>query len=224
VCVCDISPFFFFAHTHSLRLSILYVHEFSWNEHGFALMERFYPNMAPQYDEVCVCVCVCVCVFEYTCFSLFTHPHHSPPRLFTHANTYPHTYTHIHIHTHAHTQECRTIQELTYNTYFGADDVDTSPLRQAVWYYVLRLYGIQHDDFRYEKINAFLYGPALKRYIEKVACYPSKVTKSDFEALSKFKFDYSERAHITLLAFEAHRQASMLYGLRAIYKASLSSP
>lgn len=142
--------------------SVFSLHDYSWAEHGFALVNRFYQNFAPVLDA-----------------------------------------------------EFQAILNLTYQSYQDMKDVDTSPLRMAVWYYVLRLYGLYHADYSYEKVHIFLTHP-IKVFIEKIACDPETMNIHDFRRLRSHKLNYSERCHIALLAFEAHRQASLLYGLKAL--------
>jgi hypothetical protein len=92
--------------------------------------------------------------------------------------------------------------------------VDTSPYRNAIWYYVHRIFGICHDDYDYRQVNVYLNRPT-KIFIKKVACTPWKVSKNDFE-----HFDHtlsaSEKCHVTLLVAEARKQAGLMYGLRAV--------
>jgi sestrin len=57
--------------------------------------------------------------------------------------------------------------------------IDTTPFRRAVWFYTHRLFGLQHDDFDYNKIPVFLTA-ALKTFIRKIACAPETITKEDF--------------------------------------------
>lgn len=108
------------------------------------------------------------------------------------------------------------IYNLTYNMLATAEKVDTSPFRQAIWYYTLRLYGMCHDDYNYHRIPVFL-SQSVRTYVKKVACDPESLTFADYE-LKGYSFTHPERAHIALLAAEAHRQASLLYGLYALNK------
>ena len=102
--------------------NIFYLHNYNWKDHGYALVKRFYYNLAPLLDD-----------------------------------------------------EMDTIYNLTYNSYMEQKNIDTSAYRQAVWYYVLRLYGLHHDDYDYEKLHIFLNRPT-KIFIEKVACDPEAMT------------------------------------------------
>lgn len=105
-------------------------------------------------------------------------------------------------------------KNLTEYTLFDSKDVDTGPFRQAIWYYVLRLKGMLHDDYEYVQVNHFL-NIELKKYIKKVACYPQLVTSSDYAHMGIHLF-HSEKAHINFIIMESKRQAELLYALQAI--------
>ncbi|RHY42378.1 hypothetical protein DYB34_000836 [Aphanomyces astaci] len=93
-------------------------------------------------------------------------------------------------------------------------EVDTTPFRHAIWYYVHRIYGICHDDYDYRNVNIYLNRPT-KHFVKKVACTPWRVTVKDFEHFSH-TLTASEKCHVTLLAAEARKQAGLMYGLRAV--------
>ena len=44
-------------------------------------------------------------------------------------------------------QQFDLMYDLTYLTFSDSTDIDTLPFRRAIWYYVLRLFGICHDDY-----------------------------------------------------------------------------
>ena len=137
--------------------------DFSWEEQGFSLINRFYPGVGELLDD------------------LFTETFN-----------------------------------LTDYMLFDSGNVDTSPFRQAVWYYVLRLKGMCHDDYEYSQVNACL-NVTLKKYIKKVACYPELVTRIEYANLGIELFD-AEKAHINYLIMESRRQAELLYVLHAIMR------
>jgi len=83
-----------------------------------------------------------------------------------------------------------------------------------VWYYVLRLKGMIHDDYEYSQVNACL-NVTLKKYIKKVACYPELVTKGEYANMGVNLFDY-EKAHINYLIMESRAQAELLYVFSAL--------
>ena len=108
------------------------------------------------------------------------------------------------------------IFSLTYNTVAGARGVDTTPFRRSIWYFTHRLYGLQHDDYDYNRIPVFL-TQALKTFVRKIACAPETITKEDYE-LRGYGFKADEKCHIVLLAIEARRQASLLYALHSVMR------
>ena len=46
-------------------------------------------------------------------------------------------------------------------------DVDTKPLRHAIWYYILRLYGLKDDGYEYRDVNTLL-NKKFKAFLKKV--------------------------------------------------------
>eukprot|EP00954_Amorphochlora_amoebiformis_P013478 1058607-Amorphochlora_amoeboformis.AAC.3 len=113
-------------------------------------------------------------------------------------------------------QEFDVIYNLTYKKLTRVANVDTGPFRRAVWYYVDRLYGIEHDDYDYAHINKFL-NRQVKQYIKKCACYPQTITRSDYEVFG-YDFTDDEKCHVAILALNARRQASLIYALKALSK------
>ena len=78
--------------------------DYSWEEHGFSMLNRYYPGAGELMDKV-----------------------------FTETLT------------------------MTEYTLFGNKDVDTEPFRQAIWYYVLRLNGMSHDDYSHQQVDVHLF-------------------------------------------------------------------
>jgi sestrin len=106
--------------------------------------------------------------------------------------------------------------EFTYNTLGGIGDHDTSPFRNSIWYYTLRLYGVHYDDYNYGEINSVCRKPT-KVYVKIVACNPIKMTAEHFATMAKSEgFQFSEMVHINFLVMEARKQAILLYALRCI--------
>ncbi|KAG6977316.1 hypothetical protein JG688_00000470 [Phytophthora aleatoria] len=143
---------------------VLHTEDFSWDEHCFSLVKRYFPGEAGQILED---------LFNLT-------------------------------------------SKLTYD-YFGAQKeecVDTSPYRDAVWYYVHRIFGICHDDYDYRQVNTYLNRPT-KIFLNKVACTPWKVREEDFAHFDR-TLSPSEKCHVILLVAEARKQAGLMYGLRAV--------
>mmetsp|Transcript_31833 Transcript_31833/g.83101 ORF Transcript_31833/g.83101 Transcript_31833/m.83101 type:complete len:538 (-) Transcript_31833:525-2138(-) len=105
---------------------MLRTQDFSWKDHGFPTISRFYDELAEQLDDF----------FDF-------------------------------------------VSRLTYRNFFASSDVDTSPFRNAVWFYVHRISGVQHDDYDYERVNQDL-KKMTKIYIKKVACTPRLVTSEEW--------------------------------------------
>ncbi|KAI9921485.1 hypothetical protein PsorP6_001165 [Peronosclerospora sorghi] len=148
----------------SEEYQVLHTEDFSWDEHCFSLVKRYFPGEAGQILED---------LFNLT-------------------------------------------SKLTYD-FFGAkkeEGVDTSPYRDAVWYYVHRLFGICHDDYDYRQVNTYLNRPT-KIFLKKVACTPWKVCKEDFAHFDRI-MSPSEKCHVILIVAEARKQAGLMYGLRAV--------
>jgi len=112
--------------------------------------------------------------------------------------------------------EFDVIYNLTYKRLGKAVNVDTGPFRRAVWYYVHRLYGIENDDYNYACINNYL-NRQVKMFIKKCACFPQDITRKDYEIFG-YDFTDDEKCHVTLLVVEARRQASLVFGLKALGK------
>ncbi|KAG1689768.1 hypothetical protein DVH05_001973 [Phytophthora capsici] len=148
----------------SEEYEVLHTEDFSWDEHCFSLVKRYFPGEAGQILED---------LFNLT-------------------------------------------NKLTYD-YFGAQKeecVDTTPYRDAVWYYVHRIFGICHDDYDYRQVNTYLNRPT-KIFLKKVACTPWKVRQEDFAHFDR-TLSPSEKCHVILLVAEARKQAGLMYGLRAV--------
>eukprot|EP00940_MAST-03C_sp_MAST-3C-sp2_P000003 g3.t1 len=109
----------------------------------------------------------------------------------------------------------REIYSLTYYTLGSSDDIDTEPLRRAVWYYAQSLLGVRNDDFDYRQVNITL-DRKLKVFVKKTTCSPENISKEDWDFSDVLT--PSERCHIALLAANARIQASLLYALRAVHK------
>uniref|UniRef100_A0A1I8G793 Sestrin-1 n=1 Tax=Macrostomum lignano TaxID=282301 RepID=A0A1I8G793_9PLAT len=64
---------------------------------------------------------------------------------------------------------------LTYGTMGPNQDVETTPFRRAIWYYILSIFGLRHDDYDYQLINKLL-NIDLKKYCKLVACCPDQAS------------------------------------------------
>lgn len=89
--------------------SVFRLQDYSWEEHGCALVSEYLPGIGELLDEEFSAT------LNLTDYSLF--------------NT----------------------RQVTNEL------VDTWPFRQAIWYYVLRLAGMSHDDYNYHEVRCILY-------------------------------------------------------------------
>ncbi|RHY51860.1 hypothetical protein DYB38_008584 [Aphanomyces astaci] len=166
----------------SAEYNVLHTEDFSWDEHCFSLVSRYFPGPGGAILED---------LFKLTMKLTY--------------RTYG--------------QDQATDKDAAAAANQEDDDekkseVDTTPFRHAIWYYVHRIYGICHDDYDYRNVNIYLNRPT-KHFVKKVACTPWRVTVKDFEHFSH-TLTASEKCHVTLLAAEARKQAGLMYGLRAV--------
>ena len=111
----------------------------------------------------------------------------------------------------------RTTFAMTYE-HLGLDsDVETGPLRRAMWNYVQRVYGLQYDDYNYTDINKFL-KINTKKYIKKVACFPEIVKKQDYVSI-ELDITHDEMIHLNLIICEARFEAQLVFMLYSVQRA-----
>jgi len=113
-------------------------------------------------------------------------------------------------------EEFDHIFNMTYNMFNQNSDIDTLPLRKAIWQYVQRLKGMFHDDYNYQEVNVFL-NIVSKNYVKKISCQPEILTKSDFVNLG-YELKPDEKVHVAMLAIESAKQSELLYGLHAVFR------
>ncbi|KAL5265055.1 hypothetical protein ACHWQZ_G005962 [Mnemiopsis leidyi] len=108
------------------------------------------------------------------------------------------------------------IQELTYHTMGGKENIDTSKLRSSVWYYVHRLWGIYYYNVDYSMIQELL-PPGFRNYIFCTTCMPEQLKEDIFNNWeSKRGFTHSEKVHFCLIIMEARFQAEYCFALKAL--------
>eukprot|EP00483_Globobulimina_turgida_P005014 UN05024 len=110
----------------------------------------------------------------------------------------------------------KTAYTMTDHCINNKNNVDTQPFRIAVWHYTFRSYGVNNDSYEYRFVNVYL-PVKLKIFIKKLVCYPQIITVDDFKKMG-VTLKEKEKIHIAILALEAKKQASLLFGLRAIMK------
>ena len=74
--------------------------------------------------------------------------------------------------------------------------------------YLMGIFGIKDDAFKYTNINKVLQH-AHKVYIKKMMCEPQNITKNDFKELTKLRPE--DRAHISLLVMETKKRVELIY-------------
>jgi len=115
-------------------------------------------------------------------------------------------------------KEFAEIRDFTDYSLFHSyrSDLDTTPLRQAIWYYVQRLFGLYKDDYEYRDINTFL-NKRIKAFLKKVCCTPGEISFNDWRGVG-FRLREEEKCHVNLIAVEARKQAELIYGLSCVMK------
>lgn len=90
--------------------------------------------------------------------------------------------------------------------------VDQGPLRDAVWFFILRLYGIYNDGYEYRDVNLLLNKPA-KAFLKKVCFTPEQINRSDWQSIGK-GLKSQEKVLLALLASHARMYACLVYAFR----------
>ena len=115
--------------------------------------------------------------------------------------------------------------EFTTNTIGGSEIESTHTVREAIVKYVQRMYGIFHDDYRYDRLNRIL--PVIhKAYLKKLACFPERLTNVDYMRMRRFEgFTPKDLIHYAHLVSQTRRIASLTWAMKAVmrYQAGGSS-
>lgn len=93
-------------------------------------------------------------------------------------------------------------------------NIDTSPLRRAIWYEAQRVLGMTKDDYNYEDITTYL-SERSKQYIRKLCLSPSSTRLSDWNNIG-LALRPEEKCHVNLLVASAKKQALLSYGLAVV--------
>lgn len=93
-------------------------------------------------------------------------------------------------------------------------NIDTSPLRRAIWYEAQRVLGMTKDDYNYEDITTYL-SERNKQYIRKLCLCPSSTRLSDWNNIG-LALRPEEKCHVNLLVASAKKQALLSYGLAVV--------
>lgn len=98
--------------------------------------------------------------------------------------------------------------------FFTSDEgtIDQGPLRDAVWFFVLRLYGIYNDGYDYSDVNLLL-NKSAKRFLKKVCVRPDQINRQDWRSIGR-GLKNQERVLLALLATHARMYACLVYAFR----------
>lgn len=105
--------------------------------------------------------------------------------------------------------------EFTTNSIGDKCIESTATVREAIVKYVQRMYGVFHDDYRYNKLNKIL--PVIhKAYLKKLACYPERLTKVDYWRMRKFEcFSSIDLIHYAHLVSQTKRIVELTWAMKA---------
>jgi sestrin len=92
----------------------------------------------------------------------------------------------------------------------------TTTVREAILKYVQRMYGVFHDDYKYDQLNKIL--PVIhKAYLKKLACYPDRLTKVDYLRMRKFEgFTSIDLIHYAHLVAQTKRVVELTWAMKAL--------
>jgi sestrin len=110
------------------------------------------------------------------------------------------------------------VASMTFRTFSDEQDIDTEPLRRAIWKYTHRVYGLAYDDYNYKEVDLFL-RIGLRKYLRKVGCAPHTLTREDYDSID-ISLKPHELVHVNLLLMEARVEAQLLYAMAAIEQTS----
>ncbi|KAK6539183.1 Sestrin-1 [Orbilia ellipsospora] len=92
--------------------------------------------------------------------------------------------------------------------------VDVKPLREAVWFYSLRLLGIQKDDYSYSHIKFYLRKGA-RVFLRRICEQPELVSMRDWKGVG-MGLKSEDVVLMALLATQARFMGELLYGIKAV--------
>ncbi|KAI7905181.1 PA26 p53-induced protein-domain-containing protein [Cokeromyces recurvatus] len=92
--------------------------------------------------------------------------------------------------------------------------VDTSPLRNAIWYYTQKILGVIKEDYTYDDIHTYL-NDRTTQYIDDLCMSPYKIQMDDWCNIG-ISLRPEEKCHVNLLIASARKQAVLCYSLYLI--------
>ena len=87
-------------------------------------------------------------------------------------------------------------------------------MKEAVWFYALRLLGIQKDDYTYSDIKVLL-PKGTRDYLRRVCRMPEVVTQRDWKTTG-LNLTSENMVLMCLMATQAGFQGELLYGVKAV--------
>ena len=106
--------------------------------------------------------------------------------------------------------------EFTTNSIGDQTIESTTTVREAIVKYVQRMYGLFHDDYRYDRLNKIL--PVIhKAYLKKLACYPERLTRVDYLRMRQFEgFTPKDLIHVAHLVRQTKRIVTLTWAMKAV--------
>ncbi|VEL32713.1 unnamed protein product [Protopolystoma xenopodis] len=105
-------------------------------------------------------------------------------------------------------------------------EIDTTPYRRTLWNHVQSLFGVCHDDFRYEYVDKLFTRPQ-QTFLKLCATRPYEILSTGKDALSYNQImpflAPSEVVHLILMIMDAREQACLLHIAHAISDAHIGA-
>lgn len=98
----------------------------------------------------------------------------------------------------------------------GEDRIDSVLFSNAIWNYVVILFGIQLDDYDHNMVNQML-SSQTKAYTKLVACFPERLNHPAFRQIFQ-DFNQCDMLYLNMIIREARFQVELLYCLRSLSK------
>ncbi len=106
--------------------------------------------------------------------------------------------------------ELKFISTLTTNSIGNASgQLNTFLIRHSISCYIEKILGFYHEEYDYSNTNKLIQIP-FKRFIKNIACYPQKLTNSDFENMN-LAFNNEEIMHVILLVASVKSRLQLTY-------------
>jgi len=109
------------------------------------------------------------------------------------------------------------INSLTLDCFGAVKDVKTDPFRKSIFYYIELIFGYEHHDFDYKKMNKLLHKDT-KLAVKTMGTTPQNLSMS---LMNQFPVEFKtyEICHIALLIMEAKFHIELMYGFLALQNA-----